>query len=97
MSAYLHNGRLAERRRRRISIDRSVPMNGGEKVNRVELGLCLLEMVAKPGVALCQEDIAIWCGCSRGGIYQIERRALKKVRTILRFGSANRVWKELRA
>lgn len=54
--------------------------NGGEKSQRIDLGLALLEAVTKPGEALTYHDIAMWAGCSRAMIQLIERRALRKLR-----------------
>lgn len=86
---------LTARKFRRRSIDRSVPMTGKAKSDRVDLGLALLELVAKPRVGLSQEDLALWCGCSRGAIYLMEMRALKKLRNKIMFGRAREAGREL--
>lgn len=91
----IHTHCLAERRRRRISIDRSVPRCGGAKSRRVDLGLALLSVLVKPGRPLTQEDIALWCGCSRGGIYMLEQRAMKKLRNKFLFGRGRGAAQEL--
>ncbi|MES2697264.1 MAG: hypothetical protein V4773_27615 [Verrucomicrobiota bacterium] len=70
-------------------------MSGAEKSRRVDLGLELLAMLAKPGVALTHEDIAAWCGCTRGGIWALEKEAMKKLRNRLMFGKARRVGTEI--
>lgn len=51
-----------------------------EKSERVNLGLALLSLAARPGVPLTLEDIAAWCGCHKNAIYLIEQNALKKLR-----------------
>lgn len=76
--------------------DHSVPASGGEKTQRVLLGLELLMLAARPGVALSQEDIAAWCGCTRGAVYVMEKEALKKLRNRLQFGRAVVIGKEIR-
>ncbi len=64
-------------------------MNGGEAMRartaRIDLGLALLSLAALPGTPLDQADIAAWCGCSRSNIWEIEQRALRKLRNRLRF------------
>ena len=85
----MHYREKNRRRREAIrqeQIDRSVPMDGGAKSDRIDLGLALLAMVAKPGVPLTKDDIAFWCGCTNTAIYLMEMRALKKVRNKLMFG-----------
>jgi Sigma-70, region 4 len=47
---------------------------------QIDLGLALLSVLTKPGATLTQEDIAAWCDCHRGRIWQIERDALRKLR-----------------
>ncbi len=56
-----------------------------DRAMRIDLGLALLSILAKPCVPLDQADIAAWCGCSRSMIFQIEHRALRKLRNRLRF------------
>lgn len=78
----------AVRRRRDLRIeqrDYSVPMCCGEKTTRIDLGLALLSRIAVPGVCYTRSEIAVWAGCTDSMIYQIELRALKKLRNRLRF------------
>ena len=86
---------ILQRKRRQLSIDPTLPASGGEKTNRVDLGLTLLEMVAKPGVELTQQDIAVWCGCSHGAIWALEKAAMKKLRNKVLFGQAREAGKEM--
>jgi hypothetical protein len=51
---------------------------------RIDLGLSLLSLVARPGEPLTHEDIAAWCGCNRQKILHIETTALRKLRRRLR-------------
>lgn len=63
-----------------------VPGEGPEaRSSRVDLGLALLSLVAKPGVPLTFDDMAAWCGCSRQAINFIYQRALRKLRNALFF------------
>ena len=91
----LHPRCLLARRQRRRTIDRTVPMMGKEKTTRMDLGLALLELVAKPGAPLTQDDIALWCGCTRGAIYMEEKRALVKLRNKIFFGRSRAIREEL--
>lgn len=50
---------------------------------RLDLGLAILSCLLKPRETLTRYDIAAWCGCSRSAIYQIELKALRKVRSRL--------------
>jgi len=79
------------------SRDRSVPVCGQRKTERVNLGLELLMILAQPGKQLTQEDIAAWCGCTKDAVYMMEREALKKVRTRLGFGEYRKLGKEIAA
>lgn len=56
-----------------------------ERKESIDIGLALLSVVAKPGVPLTQEDIAAWCGCARGYIHLIEKKALRKLRNRMQF------------
>jgi hypothetical protein len=49
----------------------------------IDLGLALLHNRAIPGVPLTLTDIAAWCGCTMGGVWIIENRALQKLRRAL--------------
>lgn len=46
----------------------------------VDAGLILLMSVGPPGRCWSQEEIAQVCGCSRTMIWQLENRALQKLR-----------------
>lgn len=50
----------------------------------VEAGLLLLSLVTPRGVCLTQEEIAFVCGCTRGNIWDIEKRAMRKLRSGVR-------------
>lgn len=54
-----------------------------ERRQSIDLGLALLSLACKPGVPITQEDIAAWCGCSRGYIHLVEQAALRKLRRSL--------------
>jgi hypothetical protein len=56
-----------------------------ERTARIDLGLAILQCLARPGVPLTQADIAAWCGCARGLIYAIEQKALRKLHNRLLF------------
>jgi hypothetical protein len=47
---------------------------------RTDLGLAILSCLVRPGEPLACEDIAAFCGCSWQYIWQIEQRALRKMR-----------------
>jgi transcriptional regulator len=64
----------------RSQVDRDVALCGPEKSARIELGLALLERRCEWGKPVTQDEIAAWCGCSRSAIWQIEKRALRKIR-----------------
>lgn len=55
--------------------------------SHVDLGLALLGTLNVQHNPLTQVDIAAWCGCSRQCIEQIEKKALRKIRNRMRFGS----------
>ena len=46
----------------------------------IDLGLALLGCLRRPGEVLTRDDIAAWCGCSGTFIWQIEQRALAKLK-----------------
>jgi hypothetical protein len=72
-------------RPRPASRSRGTPLRGirDTKATRVDLGLALLSALILPGQTLTLEDIAAWCGCSRGTIRQIRTRAELKFRARL--------------
>jgi DNA-directed RNA polymerase sigma subunit (sigma70/sigma32) len=49
------------------------------KKTAIDLGLAVL-CAMKPGRPLTRGDIATVCGCSEQRIYEIEQRALRKLR-----------------
>jgi transcriptional regulator len=64
--------------------------------SHVDLGLAILGVLNFQHNPLTQVDIAAWCGCSRQLIEQIEKKALRKIRNRLRFGSKDaQLWHEL--
>lgn len=46
----------------------------------IDLGLALLECRLSPRQRLSIDEIAAWCQVSRSAIWNIERRALRKIR-----------------
>lgn len=46
----------------------------------IDLGLAVLEVLTPPGIALNLREIADVCGCTWQNIYQIEQKALRKLR-----------------
>ena len=68
------------RARRKRHRESGVPLQGKKKSARVDLGLALLARVAMPGVRYSYDEIAAFCGCTDAAIYQIERRAIAKLR-----------------
>ena len=56
---------------------------GAARKHRTDLGLALLHRVALPGVCYTREEIAAWAGTTDGAIYEIERRAMIKLRNLL--------------
>ena len=49
----------------------------------IDLGLAVLEVLTPPGVRLSLKDIAAVCGCTWQCIFQIEQRALRKLRRFM--------------
>jgi hypothetical protein len=64
----------------RDTVEYDLPMAGGEKTKRIDLGLDLLAARMSYGQTCTYQEIAAWCGCTDGFIYQVEKRALRKVR-----------------
>lgn len=82
-----HRGKLPPGSYARPTVDRDVPNNGPEKSARIDLGLELLQYLARPGLRYSYEEIAAFCGCSQAAIYLEEKKALRKLRrTIARRG-----------
>lgn len=50
----------------------------------IDAGLHVLSLVTPRGVELTHEEIAYVCGCSRGLIWSYEKRAMQKIRRILK-------------
>jgi len=46
----------------------------------IELGLAALCKHAKYGQTLTQQEIADVCGCTRGGIFMLEKQAMNKLK-----------------
>jgi len=46
----------------------------------IDIGISVLCALMRPDESLSDRDIADVCGCSRNYIYEIEKRALKKIR-----------------
>ncbi|EIQ00732.1 RNA polymerase sigma factor, sigma-70 family [Opitutaceae bacterium TAV1] len=68
-------------RHRDIHVTREVGYaHNFERKARVDLGLELLMLCARPKQDLTLHDIAAWCGCTHQGIRRIERAALRKLR-----------------
>lgn len=47
----------------------------------IDIGLAVLCAVTPPGVTLSQGEIADVCGCTRNRIYEIERDAVRKLKS----------------
>jgi hypothetical protein len=60
--------------------DTELPLNGREKSNRVDLGLAISRALLQPGERRTQEELAAFCGCTRGGIFMMEKAALQKLK-----------------
>jgi hypothetical protein len=86
MSA-LSSAQQVERRRqsRAECRDHSFGVSGAAKKARTDLGLALLHRVALPGICYTREEIAAWAGTTDGAIYEIEKRALRKLANHLTF------------
>jgi len=54
-----------------------------QRLNDIDLGLTVLCAITPPGHEWSQYDIAEICDCSRSLIYQIERRAMRKLKAKL--------------
>ena len=69
---------------------RTSPLGGGSlfifmNLNlNIDLGLAVASAVSPPGTQWSAQELAEVCGCSRKRIHQLERRALRKLRTALR-------------
>ena len=73
----------ARHRKRRAGLRDWSVRPGAHRRARIDLGLALLQLCARPGVPLTRADIAAFCGCTDGAIYWIESRALQKLRRAL--------------
>jgi len=85
------------RAERRSTRERGLPQNKGAKTARIDLGLALLAVAAKPGSELTHQDIAAWCGCTRDAIYLIEKSVLRKLANRLKFGRLCELGREVAA
>lgn len=55
------------------------PTTRNQKKAAIELGLHALITHAQPGQTLTAGDIAEVCGCTRNNIYEIEKKAIRKL------------------
>lgn len=85
---------LAYMRKRRDTKDASAP-NGAARIARTDLGLHLMSILRHEGATFSRYDIALWCGCTDAGIYELEKRALKKLANKLQFGREQQFLKEM--
>jgi hypothetical protein len=53
-----------------------------------DLGLAISGATLQPGKTRTSVEIAAFCGCSKQNIQQIEKRALRKLRNRILFGTA---------
>ena len=67
-------------KRERDTTDTLVPRQGKAKSVRIDLGLELLALRSRPGVAWSSYEIAAWAGCTNAAIQAIQARALRKLR-----------------
>lgn len=77
---YARHSALIARRRRTEVVDPEYGRSGAAKGERMSLGIALLHCIALPGVCYTRQEIAAWAGSTEAAIYQIERRALWKLR-----------------
>jgi hypothetical protein len=59
-------------------------MSKAERNERFALGMEIARYHARPGVAVDLRTLAEFCGCTSGLIYEIEQRALRKLRRLYR-------------
>lgn len=71
------------------------PRKTPEQDHEVDLALAVMCVVAKPGACYSRNIIAEVTGLGHGGPWAIEQRALKKLRTRLRYTSERELGKEL--
>lgn len=72
---------------RRDTVDEEVAEEGKSKSERINLGLTLLSVAAKPGASFTIYDIAAWCGCTDQAVKKIQDTALMKLRNAFQFGN----------
>lgn len=51
-----------------------------DKSSRVDLGLAIMERIAKPNTQYTLQEIAIFCGCSKAAVMLMEQKAMRKIR-----------------
>lgn len=61
----------------------------------IDLALAVMCAIQKPGECLTHRAIAAVTGMGHAGSYMIEQRALRKIRTKLRFGADREVGQEV--
>ena len=55
-------------------------LSTAERARRIDLGLAIARMHARPGVPMSLCELAEFCGCTDSYILMIEKRALRKLR-----------------
>lgn len=68
-----------------------------EREEEIDLGLSVLECLARPGVPMPLSAIAAATGMSHAGPHMIVEKALRKIRARLQFGSEQQTYRELSA
>jgi transcriptional regulator len=66
--------------------------------SQIDLGLAVLAALRPAHVTLTQEDIAEVCGCTKGAIWFLEKRAMQKLRRRVFLHNdpeLRRLWEEL--
>ena len=87
--------RRERQRAERTTRDQEVPLQGGDKTARIDVGLALLSIAREPGASFTRYDIAAWAGCTNAMIYLIEKRALKKLANSVQFGRSRGLREEV--
>lgn len=55
-------------------------LGGLDKTQRIDIGLAVAHAIRKAGSKWTYQEIAAFCGCTDGFIYQVEKKALRKLR-----------------
>lgn len=61
---------------------------GRKPAAKIDLGLALLSVRREPGERFSHREIAAWCDCTEVRVRQIERKALMKLRRLVRRGES---------